>query len=58
MGRTAEFLDNFRAAVASHEPDRVAGCFREDYRAPGGDERRDTVIARVAAGAPRMAGSA
>ena len=58
MSRTAEFMHNFRAAVASHEPDRVAGCFPEDHGAPGGDERRDTVIARVAAGAPRMTGSA
>jgi ketosteroid isomerase-like protein len=32
MNRTAEFLDNFRAAVASHEPDRVVDCFREDCR--------------------------
>ena len=28
MSRTAEFLDNFRAAVASHEPNRVAGAAR------------------------------
>jgi ketosteroid isomerase-like protein len=32
MSRTKEFLDNFRAAVASHQADRVAACFREDCR--------------------------
>src|ERR1700751_283108 len=32
MGHTEDFLDNFRAAVASHEPDRVADFFRTDSR--------------------------
>jgi hypothetical protein len=32
MSHTEDFLDNFRAAVASHEPDRVADCFRTDCR--------------------------
>jgi ketosteroid isomerase-like protein len=32
MKHTEDFLDNFRAAVASHEPDRVAECFRTDCR--------------------------
>ncbi len=32
MSHTESFLDNFRAAVASHEPDRVVDCFRDDCR--------------------------
>lgn len=32
MSHTEEFLDNFRAAVASHQAERVAECFREDCR--------------------------
>ena len=32
MSRTEVFLDNFRAAVASHQADRVAECFRADCR--------------------------
>ena len=32
MSGTEDFLDNFRAAVASHRADRVAECFSEDCR--------------------------
>jgi len=67
MSHTEDFLDNFRAAVASHEPDRVADCLRTDCRfdlpvhparrAPSRAERRGTMIAR-AVRAPRAAGQA
>lgn len=32
MSLTEDFLDNFRAAVASRQAERVAECFREDCR--------------------------
>lgn len=63
MSHTEDFLDNFRAAVASHEPDRVADCLRTDCRFdlpvhPARSlERRGTMIAR-AVRAPRAAGPA
>jgi ketosteroid isomerase-like protein len=32
MSHTEDFLDNFQAAVASRQAERVAECFREDCR--------------------------
>jgi hypothetical protein len=62
MSHTEAFLDNFRAAVASHEPDRVADCLRTDCRFdqpvhPARSLERRGTIAR-AVRAPRAAGQA